>query len=91
MLLLKTLNSNFFRVKSHLKQSKYLFLWGKMADLHGISTDDSLFLNFGKEAEYALLLKPCKILFISLACQMNSSSLKFAYSPFYHNLLKIGL
>ena len=28
--------------------------WGEMADLPGISTDNSFVLNFGKEVEYTL-------------------------------------
>ena len=38
-----------------------------MADLPRISADYSLVLNFGKEVEYTLQLRPCKILFMSLA------------------------
>ena len=41
--------------------------WGKKTDLPGISADYSLVLNFGKEVEYTLQLRPCKILFMSLA------------------------
>ena len=38
-----------------------------MADLPGINFDDSLVLNCDKDVEYTLQLRPCKILFISLA------------------------
>ena len=56
-----------------------------MADLLRISTEDSLVLHFGREVEYSLYkLRPCKILFISLAVKMNGSSLKFECLTFYY-------
>ena len=55
-------------------------------DLLRISTDDSLVLNFGKDVECTLLLRPCKVLFVSLAAQTKSSSLEFECLPFYPTL-----
>ena len=40
---------------------------GKKTDLPRISANYSLVLNFSKEVEHALQLRPCKILFMSLA------------------------